>query len=39
MMVESINCGLLALAWVASSIAFGACVCPRLMRFAPGGDK
>jgi len=39
MMVEAINFGLIALAWVAASIAFAACVCPRLMRFAPGGDK
>ena len=39
MMVEAINFGLIALAWVAASIAFAACICPRLMRFLDEGDK
>ncbi len=37
--MNSILIGLAGVAWVALSAAFALYVCPRLMRFAPGGDK
>jgi len=35
--MTSLQFGLLAVIWVAASIVFAAVICPRLMRFAPGG--
>ena len=37
--MSSVLIGLVGVAWVALSCAFAACVCPRLMRYAPGGDE
>lgn len=37
--MSSIEFGLIAVAWVVVSIAFGLCVCPLLFQNAPGGDE
>lgn len=37
--MNSVLIGLAGVAWVALSCAFAAFVCPRLLRFAPGGNE
>lgn len=37
--MSSVFIGLAGIAWVALSAAFAICVCPRLLRNAPGGDE